>query len=270
VALDVRDGSKKWVTQINPDDVWNYAFRTYDPETGRYLDCSIGDTPKIYSVDIEGRQTKVVGVGCKNGAFYVLHASDGRVFQHTPVYNGTPTDPPNPTPDPRTLALPSSLGGLQTGCACDGRSVYVNGLDWLMGLGSTIAEPPLTDMPPPTGGRVTSISLDTRTENWRYETPLVRHDTWKGQTVGDPVGSGLAIANGVVYFTTVLGHKLVALDASSGKELFTYTLPDLTCGPSVSNGKVYVGVGECVLDLKIDQDLPGGVFCFGLPAGSAQ
>jgi outer membrane protein assembly factor BamB len=88
--------------------------------------------------------------------------------------------------------------------------------------------------------------------------------------VGDPVGSGLAIANGVIYFTTFFGHKLVALDARDGKELFTYKLPDVICGPSVSNGKVYVGVGECVLDLKMAQNLSGGVYCLGLAEETQQ
>ena len=37
--------------------------------------------------------------------------------------------------------------------------------------------------------------------------------------VGDPVGSGVALANGVAYFTTTVSNKLVALDATTGKQL---------------------------------------------------
>src|SRR5205807_1639187 len=48
IAVDARTGAEKWVTQINPDDVWNYTMRAYDSKTGRYKDQSIGDTPKIY------------------------------------------------------------------------------------------------------------------------------------------------------------------------------------------------------------------------------
>jgi outer membrane protein assembly factor BamB len=112
---------------------------------------------------------------------------------------------------------------------------------------------------------VTSIGLDTRVENWRYETPKIKHRFWNEKEVGDPVASGLAIANGVVYFTTLLGNKLIALSAKDGRELFRYQLPDMLCGPSVSNGKVYVGIGECVLDLRIKEDVSGGLYCFGLP-----
>ena len=78
IALDVRDGAERWVTQINPGDVWTNAMRAYDPKEGRYKDQSIGDTPKIYTIPLEGKPTKVVGVGCKNGGFYVLRAADGR------------------------------------------------------------------------------------------------------------------------------------------------------------------------------------------------
>ena len=84
IALDVRDGTERWVTQINPGDVWTNAMRSYDPKEGRYKDQSIGDTPKVYTIPVEGKPTKVVGVGCKNGGFYVLRADDGRIVAHTP------------------------------------------------------------------------------------------------------------------------------------------------------------------------------------------
>jgi glucose dehydrogenase len=90
IALDVRDGAERWITQINPGDVWTNAMRSYDPKDGRYKDQSIGDTPKISTIPVEGRPTKVVGVGCKNGGFYVLSAADGRVLDHTP---STPARP---------------------------------------------------------------------------------------------------------------------------------------------------------------------------------
>ncbi len=74
IAIDVDKGTEKWVTQINPGDVWTNAMRSYDPSEGRYKDQSIGDTPKIYTIAVEGKPTKVVGVGCKNGGFYVLNS----------------------------------------------------------------------------------------------------------------------------------------------------------------------------------------------------
>ncbi len=111
IALDVRDGSERWVTQISPGDVWINAMRGYDPKEGRYKDQSIGDTPKVYTIEVDGRPTRVVGVGCKNGGFYVLDASNGRIVAQTPIYAGPPSYPLSPPPDRRMLALPGSSAG---------------------------------------------------------------------------------------------------------------------------------------------------------------
>ena len=80
IAVDVRTGVEKWVRQINPGDVWNYKLSAWDPETGLYKDQSIGDTPKPYWLFIDGRWRRVVGVGCKNGGFYVIAAVTGETL----------------------------------------------------------------------------------------------------------------------------------------------------------------------------------------------
>jgi polyvinyl alcohol dehydrogenase (cytochrome) len=272
IAVDVDNGTEKWVTQISPGDVWTNSMRSYDPSEGRYKDQSIGDTPKIYSIAVEGKPTRVVGVGCKNGGFYVLKAADGRIIEHTPIYTGPPSYPLAPEPDRRMLALPSCIGGLQTGCATDGRTIFTNGIDALK-LGSQ--EKPAASAVPPTGGRVVAISLDTRTELWRHERPLML--TLGGPApkpiytdVGDPVGSGIAVANGVVYFTTVASGKLVALDAATGSLLKEIDLGPVWSGPSVSRGRVYVGTGNTLFSPDSHEGFfpkkyTGELYSFGLP-----
>lgn len=271
IAIDARDGSEKWVTQINPGDVWNSSMRGYDPKSGRYLDQSIGDTPKILTVLWNGTPTLVVGFGCKNGAFYVVRAGDGMILAHTPRYTGPPTDPPQPPPDKRTLALPGVPGGLQTGCATDGKRVYTNGMD-----ANQLAtqESPAKANGPPTAGRVVAISLDTKVEHWRHERPKVGSIGGPPpkpvvKNVGDPVASGIAVANEVLFFTTLMSHKLVALDATTGKPLCEIALPPVWSGPSVSRGRVYVGTGNIVLpDVNFffgPLRSTGTLYCFGLP-----
>ena len=138
-----------------------------------------------------------------------------QMVDHTPIYTGPPVYPLSPTPDPRMLALPSCIGGLQTGCATDGQTIFTNGIDAVQ-LGSQ--ERAIEVGVPPTGGRVVALRLDTKTERWRHERPRVA--TIGGpppkavyKDVGDPVASGIAVANGVVYFTAVASGKLVALNA---------------------------------------------------------
>ena len=62
--------------------------------------------------------------------------------------------------------------------------------------------------------------------------------------VGDIVGSGIAVGNGVAYFTAVGSGKLIALDAATGKVLKEIDLGPVFAGPSVSRGRVYVGSGN--------------------------
>jgi glucose dehydrogenase len=273
IAVEAATGREKWVTQINKGDVWNYALRGYDPETGLYKDQSIGDTPKPYNINLGGKQFRVVGAGCKNGGFYVLEARTGELLANTPVYKGPPGNPPKPAPDSRTLALPGLIGGLQTGCATDGEAIFTNGIDSIM-MGTSAN--PKARSHPPTGGRVVSISLDTGKENWRHERPKVKavggtEEKPAFTNVGDAVGSGLALANGVAYFTTAVSNNLVAVDTSNGKVLKEINLGPVWCGPSVSRGRVYVGSGNLLFspldprEAYFPKRLTGTVYSFGLP-----
>ena len=271
VALDAASGDRKWNTQLNPGDAWTNAMCSYDPKTGLYKDQSIGDTPKVLTVELEGRATKVVGVGCKNGGFYLLRVVDGEVVRHTPLYTGPPTEPPAEY-DPRVLALPSAIGGLQSGCATDGRTVFTNGIDALR-LGALSS--PMSPGQVPTGGRVTATSVDLAVERWRHERPKIAemggtpgHPLYRD--VGDVVASGIAVGNGVAYFTAVGSGKLVALDAATGVVLKEIDLGPVFAGPSLSRGRLYVGGGNTLwtpgeYECFFPKQYTGSVRCFGLP-----
>jgi outer membrane protein assembly factor BamB len=93
---------------------------------------------------------------------------------------------------------------------------------------------------------------------------------------GDPVGSGIAVANGVSYFTTMMTKKLVALDAQTGKLLFERELDPVWSGPALSRGRVFVGTGSIFWQFDTEVfavppafDFPaepnGAVYSFGLP-----
>jgi outer membrane protein assembly factor BamB/dienelactone hydrolase len=271
VCLDAATGRRKWNTQLNPDDVWTNSMRAYDARTGLYKDQSIGDTPKLLTIDVDGQPTRVVGAGCKNGGFYVLRADNGKIVRHTPVYTGPPTQPPAKH-DPRVLALPSPMGGLQTGCATDGKTIYTNGIDAVR-LATQASSFALGQVP--TGGRVTATSADLVAERWRHERPRIPE---MGGTpgkpmyrdVGDVVASGIALGNGVAYFTAVGSGKLVALDAASGAVLKEIALGPVWAGPTLSRGRVYVGGGNTlftpsVFECFFPKQYTGSVRCFGLP-----
>lgn len=270
-AVDAATGKRKWNTQINPGDMWTNAMRAYDPKTGRYKDAAIGDTPKILTIRVDGEPIKVVGAGCKNGGFYILRADNGQLLKHTPVYTGAPTHPPTKH-DPRVLALPSPIGGLQSGCATDGQSVFTNGIDALR-LGTQAS--PISLGQVPTGGRVTATSVDLATERWRHERPKIAEMGGVPgfpmyRDVGDIVGSGIAVGNGVAYFTAVGSGKLIALNAATGELLKEIPLGPVFAGPSLSRGRVYVGGGNTLwtpseFECFFPKQYTGSVRCFGLP-----
>jgi outer membrane protein assembly factor BamB/dienelactone hydrolase len=271
VCLDARTGKRKWNTQLNPGDQWTNAMRAYDPRTGLYKDGSIGDSPKVLTIPVDGKPTPVVGVGCKNGGFYLLRADSGKIVRHTPLYKGKPTHPPEKH-DRRVLALPSPIGGLQTGCATDGKTIFTNGIDHVR-LATQAS--PLASNQVPTGGRVTALAVDLATERWRHERPRIAK---MGGTrarpiykdVGDIVASGIAVGNGVAYFTAVGSGKLIALDTATGKVLKEIALGPVWAGPSLSRGRVYVGGGNTLftpteLECFFPKQYTGTVRCFGLP-----
>ena len=250
VAVDVKTGKEKWVTQLNRGDIYNHSLAGYDPKTGLYKDGSVGDTPKIYSINVAGHDEKVVGVGCKNGGFYVLRADDGTLITNTPVFAGKPEYPLEPKPDPRMIALPSLLGGIQTGCATDGKNVFTNGIDWI----SISSQKPGA----PEGGRVVSVSGDLIEENWRHNRPKVGSVF---QKIGDPVAAGIALANNIACFAPAVSEKLVVLDTDSGKVLNEFPIGTVWSGPSISRGRIYVGTGS-ILFLK--KQVTGTLYSFGL------
>lgn len=270
IALDAETGTERWVRQISPGDVWNHSMPPYDRNSGLYKDQSIGDTPKLYSISFEGATRRVVGFGSKNGGFYVLDRSTGDILAHTPIYTDPPTD--HPVVDPRTLALPSPIGGLQTGCATDGRRIYTNGIDFL---------PRLQPLEPnqPTGGRVAAISLDTTSEFWRHERPTIPSIGGSKEeplfsNVGDPIASGIAVANGVLYCTTASSNQLLAIDASTGELLKEIALGPVFAGPSVSRGRVYVGTGNTLFspgeqEAYFPKQYTGQLRVFGLPRATS-
>jgi outer membrane protein assembly factor BamB len=150
--------------------------------------------------------------------------------------------------------------------------VFTNGLDCLR-LGTQ--ERRADNVVPPTGGRVVALSPDAKTERWRHERPKVA--TLGGPPpkptytqVGDPVASGIAVASGVVYFTTVASGKLVALDAATGAVLKEIDLGPVWSGPSVSRGRVYVGTGNILFSPMASEAFfpkknTGVLYSFGLP-----
>jgi hypothetical protein len=84
------------------------------------------------------------------------------------------------------------------------------------------------------------------------------------------VASGIAVGNGVAYFTAVGSGQLIALDAASGAVLKEIAIGPVFAGPSLSRGRVYVGGGNTLFspspfECFFPKSYTGSVQCFGLP-----
>jgi polyvinyl alcohol dehydrogenase (cytochrome) len=186
---------------------WTHQLVSNDTGT---VEKDFGDSPQIYTL-ADGE--KVVGAGEKNGVYWVLDAASGELVGSI-------------------QAVPDCAHseGLFADSAISNGVVFVNGIDC-----SIPANPPLI---PPTG---VVIALKSEIEPsgklemeklWRFTSPLA------------PVLSGVAVANGVVYFhTSGVPSVLYALDAATGQVLAAVSTNGGISGPSVSNGQIYVGTG---------------------------
>jgi outer membrane protein assembly factor BamB len=192
-------------------------------------DADLGDSPKIFT--LPSGET-AVGIGSKDGFYFVMDAATG-----API-NG---------PNGLQLEVGGVLGGLFATGAVDQQDgiVFQNGVDWPT-LGITPA--------PPVGGDLYAVSLDGKTVLWDFKTAA-------------PNGSGVAIANGVVYFESLDG-TLYALNAKAPDAahalLGSFQIGGNYSGPAVADGHVFVGTGS-IIPLAPYTQYQNSIVCLGLP-----
>jgi polyvinyl alcohol dehydrogenase (cytochrome) len=149
---------------------------------------------------------KVVGAGQKSGFYHVLDAATGAVVNFQQYQAGT------------------SLGGLLADSAVGYGMVFAPSANWPINSTGSLGAP--------TTGDLVAISSDGSREIWRFAVPNTAD-----------IG-GVAIANGVVYFSQAFSGNFYALDAFTGKPLATFAIGAGGSGPSVADGMVFVGTGN--------------------------
>jgi len=196
------------------------------PLSEQLPDYDFGDSPQVYTLS-NGR--KVVGAGQKSGFYHVLDAATGEEV----------TEPVQFVPG-------GVLGGLFADSAVAKGVVYANAIEW-----NPFAPP---DPDNPLKGDLVAFSADTLVEKWRFTTPY------------SPNISGVAVANGVVYFHSLFNENLYALNAKTGEQLLAFHVGPTTSGPSVSNGRIYIGTGDYFFRPFFGgSPIPGGIMALGLP-----
>ena len=240
LALDLRTGAVRWVTQAIPYDAWTVNCIPFfgdgdlcpDPAGPDY---DFGQAPALFKTkDANGKTIESIGAGQKSGQYWSLNPDTGQVRWVTQAGPG------------------GTAGGLQWGSAVDGTRVYTAnanslGDEWTLPNGDKT-----------TGGVWSGIDAVTGEILWQH-TPSVPGGFFGGATSG-PVTT----ANGVVYGCSLdaQGH-MYALDAATGNELWTFASGgSCLSGAAIADGTLYWGSGYSNQGFGTPNNK---LYAFGLP-----
>jgi polyvinyl alcohol dehydrogenase (cytochrome) len=197
LAIDYRTGELVWKNQFTAGDIFTV------PDGGPGPDADIGATPNLLRVG--GRD--IVTVGSKAGIFKAMDRDTGATIWE------------------RQLGVGSSLGGIMSSAATDGKLIYVNANSWLrFGFITTNTHNPLDTS--------TTYALDARTGAtvWSVQMPA-------------PMFGAMALADGMLFHGLING-RIVGLDAATGALKFEDQAPGtIGSGFSVSDHHLLVGYG---------------------------
>ena len=189
ISLDATTGKLNWYYQV-----YHSLIKGHDND--------FGSTPNLFSVVIKGVTHEAIGLGNKNGVYYVLDRTNGELLSTYPVGTSEggitgvagfyyPTGNVNPE-----IFIPSA----------DNAKVHGKGI----------------------GGVVEALVPSAGASEWRFTTP------------GNIDGS-VAVVPGAVFFGDAVGN-LYGVSISSGTQLWHTTIPfGVQAGVTVAEGYVLVG-----------------------------
>ena len=219
VALDLATGNVKWGRRCSADDAWIAACNQNgiacpDPAG---LDLDFGAGANLFTANINGVPTQLVGAGQKSGVYWALSPNSGALQWSTVV---------GPS---------GKLGGMEWGTASDNQRIYV-------AIGNA-SQKPYTLQPSGVswnGGSWAALDAATGAILWQVPDPGLStvHPGLHALSLGPAT-----VANGVVYAASMSGY-MYALDAATGAALWSFEAPgSVNAAPAVVNGTLYWGTG---------------------------
>ncbi|HXW07436.1 MAG TPA: PQQ-dependent dehydrogenase, methanol/ethanol family [Vicinamibacterales bacterium] len=264
VALDAKTGAYRWHYQTTPGETWDYTA-----------------TQPIMLADltIDGRPRKVAMQAPKNGFFYVIDRTDGRLIAASPYLDMRPAhDTPKGAPIAWAYAVDRATGRPIENPAARYKSGEVlvhpgpdgghnwhpmsfspqTGLVYLPIQESALGfahDPAFTRqegfhnlgaliMPFPDDPAVRKAIRNSVTGALVAWDPVAQKEVWRSARRGPWNGGTLAVAGGLVFQGTVDG-RFLALDAKTGAEVWSYDNQAATLAGPVSyeaGGEQYVAV----------------------------
>ncbi len=169
--------------------------------------------------------TRAVGAGEKTGVYFIVNAATGALINKVALETAGP------------------LGGLFSDSAVDQQAglILANGIDW----------PDPQANPVPTKGDLFAMSLDGGKVAWDFPTPA------------SPNFTGVAVADGVVYFQSLLDGTLYAINEKTGALLARVMTAGSSGGPAVAGGRLFEGTGFAFGTDQVGVNFPGSIIAVG-------
>ena len=251
VAVDASTGAYKWHYQINPGDTWDYDATN---------DIQLAD------LTIAGKPRKVLMIAPKNGFFYVIDRTDGKLISAEPfakvtwasridLKTGRPIENPGQRyPNGTTATIwPSGMGAhgwLPEAFSPKTRLVYIPVIE----IGMTMSDKSIdvTRWQEPSDrsvGMAVDLRLDAKdplqtTGSLLAWDPEKQKPVWQVKQPTYSNGGVMATGGDLVFQGTVEG-KFSAYAAQTGKLVWSFDTRAPTVGPPISylvNGKQYITV----------------------------
>lgn len=220
LSLNLTSGALNWAHRVSGYDA-SVAGCPAQPvpwcPSPAGADADFGSGPNIYTTQVNGRPTTVVGLGQKSGVYWAFNATNGSLIWSTLIGPG------------------GQDGGIIRGTAMDGQQIYAP-ISNVEGTSYVLQPSGKTDK----AGSWTALNARTGKIVWQTADP--------GKTV--PFDNAPpAVADGVVYVGSQqpTGPNMYALDAQTGKILWRFASGgSVGSGPAVVDGTVYWGSGYSV------------------------
>ena len=257
VALDVRTGKLAWYRQFLANDMRDWDLSQVSP---------------IFSAKVEGKARNLMTVTGKDGLLRMMDRDTREVLYEMPI-----TTRENVEAEPTvagTRMCPSLLGGMEwNGPAYNPRTehLFVPSVDWCGVYKKTEEPPQFTENAHYYGGSVTPEPHE-KSSGWLYAihapTGKVK---WRRHWPTPLVAAVTATAGGVL-FTGDLNNNFLAIDAESGKTLYSFNTGGTVGGGVISyeiGGRQYVATTSGVVSGFFGGSGTSAIIIFSLPPSSA-
>lgn len=249
IALDAKTGAYKWHYQANPADDWDYSF---------VMDLELAD------LVIDGRKRKVLMSAPKNGFYYVIDRTNGRLISAKPFVKvnwaysinrvtGRPVENPASRYQNETfVGWPSSFGGHNwqpMAYSPKSRLAYIP----IVEMGGTFTDDPAPWTPPNdvrAGGTVT-VTFGVKDGGPHEGTaallaydPVAQSPVWRVERPS-MVPTGVIATGGNLVFQGSVDGKFAAFSATDGAPLWSYDTQGPAMAPPLSysvKGRQYVTI----------------------------